>query len=172
MALRPSFEVDLPCPSRDAIERLCGHLASRPVVVRRTRVPGGGSEGGARHEEHVVLTVPADAQHFWSPWLTVELSARDDATHLHGKFSPHPSVWTGFVFGYLALGIVCAVALVIAGSSALLLDGGQSWALGVAGGAALVMAGMWWASQIGQRLAHAQMETLRAELERGLDACR
>lgn len=172
MALRPRVEVELPCSSRDAIENLYARLSASPLRVKRTRVPGGGRDSGPRDEAHVVLTVPAADQHVWSPWLTVELSPRGDATHVLARFSPHPSVWTGFAFGYLTLGVVFAVALVIAGSAALLPGGGQSWALWVAGGAALVMAGMWWASQIGQRLARAQMDTLRDELDRAIDAVR
>lgn len=172
MALRPRFEIELTCSSRDAIEHLCARLAASPIMVKRTRIPGGGRDSGPRDEEHVVLTVLAAEQHLWSPWLTVELSARGDATHVHAKFGPHPSVWTGFAFGYLTLGVVLAVSLVIAGSAALLPGGGQSWALWVAGGAGLVMACMWWASQIGQRLAQAQMEMLRRELDHAIDAVR
>jgi len=172
MALRPRFELELPCPSRDAIEHLYARLAASPLRVKRTRVPGGGRESGPRDEAHVVLSVPVAEQHFWSPWLTVELSPRGDATHVHARFSPHPSVWTGFAFGYLTLGLVLAVSLVIAGSAALLPNSGQSWALWVASGAALVMAGMWWASQLGQRLARTQMETLRHELDHAIDAVR
>jgi hypothetical protein len=169
VALRPGFSVDLPLTSRDAIEKLCAQLATSPIVLKRTRVPGGGRDSDPRDEEHLVLTVPADQQHFWSPWLMVELSPRASGAHLHAKFSPHPSVWTGFAFGYLTLGVVFAVALVIVASVALLPGGGDpSWAVWLAGGAAVAMVGMWWASQIGQRLAHAQMELLRRELERAI----
>lgn len=164
--------MDLPCASRTAIERIWTQLTSRPIVVRRTRPPGGGSERGPRDEEHMVLTVPPAERRLWSPWLTVELSPRDGATHLHATFSPHPSVWTGFAFAYLALGAICAVALVIAGSAALLPGGGQTWSLWVAGGAALAMIAMWSASQVGQRLAGGQMEALQGELDRAIELCR
>jgi hypothetical protein len=171
MALRPSFATQLSCSGRTAVERLQANLATRPVVVKVSRPPGGGSSG-SRDDLHVVLTVPPAERHFWSPWLTVELSPRDGATHVQSTFSPHPSVWTGFAFAYLVLAAICAVSLVIAGSAALLPDSDQSWALWIAGGAALAMIGMWWASQVGQRLAAAQMDSLRGELTRALDGCR
>jgi hypothetical protein len=44
-------------------------------------------------------------------------------------------------------------------------------ALGVSAAAALVMLAMWGAAQIGQRLARAQMEELRAELEQAIHDC-
>lgn len=172
MALRPSFSTDLPCASRTAIERLSAELAARPIMVKRSRPPGGGPERGPRDDAHLVLTIPPAERHFWSPWLTVELSPRDGGTHLHGTFSPHPSVWTGFAFAYLALGAICAVALVLAGSAALLPDSSQTWALWLAGGAALAMLAMFWASHLGQRLAAAQMELLRRELDDAIARCR
>ena len=172
MALRPTFSMDLPCASRTAIERLGAHLAARPLVLKRSRTPGGGVERTLRDEAHLVLTVPPEQRHFWSPWLDVEVAARGGGTHLHARFSPHPSVWTGFAFAYLVLGVACAVSLVIAGSAALLPDSSQTWALWVAGGAALAMVGMWGASQLGQRLAAEQMEVLQRELDQAIAACR
>ena len=171
LSLRPSFSLDLPVRARDVIDRLCAQLATAPMDVRRTREPGSGRDAGARDHDHVVLTVPASQQTFWSPWLTLDVTPRDDGARLHGKFSPHPSVWTGFAFGYLTLTVVCLVALVIAASSVLVPGAGQLWALWLAAGAALAMAGMWWASQLGQRLARAQMEDLRRELDHALRAC-
>lgn len=172
MALRPSFSVDLPGASRAAIERLWDELSPRPIVVKRSRPPGGGAERGPRDEEHFVLTIPVEQRHFWSPWLTVELSARDGGTHLHGSFSPHPSVWTGFAFAYLALGALTAVSLVLVGSAAMLPMPSQRWALWVTGGASLAMLGMWWASRVGQRLAREQMELLRREVDDAIERFR
>jgi len=172
LALRPRFELELTRPSPEALEGLCRHLEQTPLILRRTRVPGGGHDHRPRADDHLVLTVPLPQQHFWSPWLTIELSARGTSTHLAASFSPHPSVWTGFAFGYLGLGLVCAVALTIAGSGALLPDSSQPWAWWVAAGTALALIAMWGASMIGQRFAHDQMQQLRDELDRAIDACR
>ncbi len=172
MVLRPRFELELACPSRDVIERLCSYFAGTSLQLKRTRVPGGGAERGPRHEDHLALTVPAADQHVWSPWLAIEVSASDSGTHIAARFSPHPSVWTGFAFGYLCLGMVCAVALTIVASGAMLENSGQPWAWWVAGGAAVAMLAMWSASMIGQRLAHDQMEVLRTNLDRAIDTCR
>jgi len=171
LSLRPAFAIDLPLRARDVIERLCEKLATAPLDVRRTREPGSGRDASARDHDHLVLTVPAAQQHFWSPWLTLDVTATEHGSHVHAKFSPHPSVWTGFAFGYLILTVVCLVALVIAATSMLVPGSGQAWALWLAGGAAVAMTGMWWASLFGQRLARAQMEDLRREIDRALAAC-
>ncbi len=171
LALRPSFSVDLTCPSREAIERLVAGLGTGHVQLRRSRVPGGGKEAGPRDNDHLVVTAPAAEQRFWSPWLTVDIAPLGALTRVHARFSPHPSVWTGFAFGYLTLGFVLAVALVIAASGALVPGGEQPWALWLAGGVALALAGMFIAAHIGQRMAREQMEQLRGELERALAGC-
>ena len=169
LALRPTFTVQLPMPSPEALELLGATLADRPLLVRRTRTPGGGQVVAARDSDHLVLTVPAAEQHVWSPWLTVDVTARNGGSQLVARFSPHPSVWTGFAFGYLTLGIVCLFSLVFAG--ALAMTGNDPWSLWISGGTALALGGMWWASQLGQRLAYAQMELLRGEFERAAIAC-
>ncbi|HEY6037049.1 MAG TPA: hypothetical protein VIV58_22370, partial [Kofleriaceae bacterium] len=145
--------------------------SSRPArCCSGARVPGGGEDRAPRDHDHLTLTVPVADRHFWSPWLAIEVSPRGEHAHLFARFSPHPSVWTGFAFGHLGLGLICAVAVVIAASSLLVPNSGQPWALALAGGAALAMGAMWWASKVGQRMAHGQMTALRAELDRALES--
>lgn len=168
LAFRPSFAVDVPASSREVIALLASRLGAGPLVLRLTRPPGGGPDDALRERDHLLLTVPASQRHFWSPWLTIEVTPLERGAHVVGKFSPHPSVWTGFTFGYLGLLIVIVLSLVVAGSSWLVPGSNQSWSLWVAGGAVIAMVGMWWASQVGQRLARDQMEQLHAALSRAL----
>jgi hypothetical protein len=171
LALRPSFAIDLAMPTRKALPRLTAELASGPMALRRTRVPGSGrDDDGPRDRDHLVLTVPAAARHFWSPWLTIDVAPHDGGAHLFARFSPHPSVWTAFVLGYLALGSITAVALAIAGSGLMVRGVDLSWALWGASACAIGMAAMWWVSQLGQRIARAQMVALAGELDRAIDA--
>lgn len=170
LTLRPSFSVDLPIPSRQAIERLHAQLAGGAQQVRRARVPGGGREVSARHRDHLVLTVPAPQQRLWSPWLTIDITPRDGGSHVFARFSPHPSVWTGFAFGYLTFGIVLMFSLIFASAHAMV--GGELWPLALSAGALFVLGAMWGASRVGQHLARVQMDTLRHELERAIYGCR
>ena len=169
LALRPSFSVDLSIPSHEAIERLSAQLAAGSQVLRRTRVPGGGGETAARDADHFVLTVHATQQRLWSPWLMIDVSPRDGGTHLFARFSPHPSVWTGFAFGYLTVGVVFVFSLIFAGALAMI--GGDPWTLKISAASLVVLGAMWWLSNLGQRLARTQMDALREELERATKAC-
>lgn len=168
LGLRPHVEVLVPASSRDTFQHVCAHFEQTPNIVRRTRVPGGGTDTAPRDADHLVVTVPAAVRHFWSPWLTIEITPREHEAHVLARFSPHPSVWTGFAFCYLSLGLVALVAITIGAAGAWLPDSSQTWAFWVAAAAAAAMVGLWLTAQIGQRLASEQMALLRAELERAL----
>ena len=171
LALRPSFSVELSCPSREAIARLVAALGAGHVELRRSRVPGGGRDAGPRDKDFLVLTVPAAEQRFWSPWLTIDIAPLGALTRVHARFGPHPSIWTGFAFGYLTLGVVLAVSLVVAASGALVPGSEQRWAWWLAAGTVLALASLWAVSRLGVHLARTQMEQLRRELERALSGC-
>jgi len=163
--------MDVRCPSQVLLTRLFATLSQGPHELRRTRAFGARPdvEEPVRERDHFVLTVRESQQHFWSPWLNVEVRPRGDGDALVGRFSPHPSVWTGFAFAYLALVMVLLLSLSF--SLALHLSGSAPWTLGIAGGTVVVMLLMWVASQLGQRWAHAQMDTLRAALEAAVAEC-
>lgn len=119
--------------------------------------------------DHFLLTVPASQQHVWSPWLTIDITAREGGSHLFARFGPHPSVWTGFAFTYLTLGLVLVFSLIFAGAQAMV--GGGLWPLAISGGALVGAVAMWTASRVGLQLAREQMEAVRHELDRAIAAC-
>jgi hypothetical protein len=164
-SFRPSFTFDVDASSADVVARLAEGLAATAFVLRRTRPPGGGLDIAPRDADQLVLTVPADARHFWSPWLTIEVEPREPTTaRVSAMFSPHPSVWTGYLFGYLALAVVLLFSLIYAAAVVMSGDGGAPWSLWIGGGAVIAMIGMWYASVVGQRLAGAQMDAIHAAL--------
>lgn len=114
---------------------------------------------------HIVLTVRAEDRHFWSPWLELEVTDAGDGrnTELRGRFTPHPSIWTGFAFSYLAL-IVLALFAGVWGLSQWMIDQ-RPTALWAALGCCVVMGLLWWSAQVGQRLAREQMEALREAVD-------
>lgn len=155
-AMRPTFQHDLPNPPRDVAAALDGLL---------TRYPG------KRVGLHVMLTVPEREKHFWSPYLTIELSEAEapasGGTHLHARFSPNPSLWTAIGFTYLSLIVIAFFALMWAGAQLTL--GHAPHAAWIALLCGLFVALLWWVSLAGQRLAYEQMFALRTDLEQTLD---
>jgi hypothetical protein len=168
-SFHPTFTLDVAAAGAEVLGQLQRRLAGTRFVVRRTRPPGGGPDHAARDHDHVILTVPATERHFWSPWLTLEVAAGPDAgTRITGSFSPHPSVWTGYLLGYLGLGLVCLFGVLYAAALAISDSDGSPWTLWVAAGAVAGMLAMWAGSIVGQRLARAQMAELRTALDQAL----
>ena len=122
---------------------------------------------------HAVIRVHDDQRHFWSPQLELEVRLPDpedefapETAHLHGRFAPHPHVWTGFmaIYGLLALG---GVAGAMWGLSQWTL-GSPPWALLGVPAAAALAAFVYGAVFIGQGLGAEQMYLLRATVDRAV----
>lgn len=148
--IRPTFEVLVAGDGAAVVERLRQRLADGVYPVRTQAV-------GA----HFTLFPAERDVHFWSPWLHIEVESRDDGgTRVFGRFSPRPSIWTGFMCGYFGLATAGFFAGVWGASQMML--GQRPVAIWITLGCAVVMALMLWASQIGQRLAHEQMAQMQA----------
>lgn len=156
---RPTFAMDLPLVPAAVAEQLRAALAVDAVEFRCSRTPGANPQ---RHEDLIHFLIYHRRRRFWSPWLQLELAHRGDQTHLFGRFSPHPAVWTAYIFGYLLLATTALFALMFGAGQALSVGRPTAfWALAVIVPAA---AAMWWTSQIGQRLARNEMADLRARV--------
>ncbi len=166
---RPNFTVDAALPLAEVQDRLQSGLVGPAYEVRWSRSPHGG--GTAHRAAHLVVAFKQEHRHFWSPWLVLDLETRDDAdgagiTRVIGRFSPHPTVWTGYTFTYLALGVIAFFSSVFAFSQHSL--GGSPSSLWGLLASAVMAAGLLWSSWVGQRLAREQMIELRRHLEMAL----
>ncbi len=63
---------------------------------------------------HIVVDVPQEEDHFWSPQLMIEIVEEDEKTILKGLFGPKPQVWTMFMFFHFAVGLAFFVFLIMA----------------------------------------------------------
>lgn len=116
---------------------------------------------------HFVVTVPHDQRRFWSPWLNMEVVDAQPGVVLHGRFSPKPAIWTAFMFLYLTLITGGCFAIMFGISKAIMHQSGLRW--DVFGGVLFLIAlGLYVSSQIGQRLAHDQIELLHDLVRQGL----
>lgn len=65
-------------------------------------------------DHHVVIDVPVEEDHFWSPQLHVEIEKdENNKTIVKGVLGPKPQVWTFFIFLHFAVAIAFFVFLVI-----------------------------------------------------------
>ena len=55
---------------------------------------------------HIVIDVPKEEAHYWSPQLHIEIEKIDqNKTQLKGLFGPKPHVWSLFMFFHFALAV-------------------------------------------------------------------
>jgi len=121
---------------------------------------------GAASAEQIELHVRESDRHFWSPQLNVIVRAEDDGSRLTGHFGPNANVWTLFLacYGFVVLSAITGAFL---GVSQLVL--GESarglWCIPVA---LVLIAVIYVAAGIGQRLGHDQVGLLHDFLTEGI----
>lgn len=159
--MRPTFVLHVrttPAQTAERIEELLHHDTYAVV--------------GRRAGHHMMLTVSEAQRHFWSPWLNLEVEQEPGKpgglTTVHGRFSPAPSVWTGFMLAYITLGTIGFFAAMF-GASQWMMGSTPHLFWGVLA-CAILAAATWWFSLVGQKLAHEQMHLLRETVERELGA--
>ena len=145
--LRPTFKHQTTLSSEQVFDRLRGQADSSSG---RFRIQVAGAQA-------MVSIVESD-RHFWSPWLHLDIRQMESAREVFGRFSPHPSIWTGFMFAYLAMAVLTFFSAVLGTSQ--LIAGQTAWGFWLILIWILVCIALWIASQIGQRLATQQMEFL------------
>lgn len=151
--MRPPLDLSVPLKQEDALIRLRARLRKRDCPVMGT-VLG----------RHVELKIHESKRHYWSPCLSLDVDPDGDGCRIHGKFGPHPHVWTLFLAGYAVLACL-VIAGAMYGLAQVTLDH-QAWALwGVPIG--LALAGLLYAAALaGQRLGAAQMGELESFVRR------
>jgi hypothetical protein len=163
--MRPTFEIELPLSSDDTI-------ACLTALIHENDFPVSGRIAG----NHLMLVIPPNQRHFWSPWLNIEIndhgnkdSNEDSDSHnndtqstqsssIRGRFSPNPSVWTGIAMSYISLGVLVFFSAMFGIAQWMMEKPPNSLKLIPV---FVVIAGiLYWASLIGQRLAQTQMNEL------------
>ncbi|MEZ5979342.1 MAG: hypothetical protein R3F34_14140 [Planctomycetota bacterium] len=159
---RPGFDHTVDAPPREvggAVARL---------------VDAGAPFTGRALDGHVMLTVLPGERHLWSPYLHLkfephrseESAPEPRRTYVRGFFTPHPSLWSAFVFTYLALGTILAFASIWAFVEFTLDE--EPVAAWVCGAAVLAALALHLFSRAGRTLAAEQMDRIHAEVERAL----
>jgi hypothetical protein len=163
--MRPRFVVEVPCAARHVMAALRDALAQPELEIE-----------GELSERHGVLHVPEVDRRFWSTQLGLTIedrAATNDVratTRVLGIFSPHPEIWTGFVF---AIGTLVGVA--VFGTMYAIVQmamGDPPWAL-LAPLIATLLGGLVYTSTlVGQGLAAGEMYLLRSHLDDCLEEAR
>lgn len=150
LRLRPPLRLHSPLSMDEILNRLRETLAAEATSVTATIV---GS--------YVVLRIPEDRLHYWSPQLSLTLETDEDkaGTSVHGLFMPQPSVWTLFV-GFYAVIVFAGFCGGIYGFAQRHLEQ-PAYALWAIPAAILLVFLVYSAASMGQHMGRDQMEELR-----------
>ena len=93
--LRPRFKMDLNESQQELLEKFRKNLEDDSCKYCCKIVDG-----------HIVIDVPIEENHFWSPQLNIEIAkGEQDKTIVKGLFGPKPQVWTLFMFFHFAVAV-------------------------------------------------------------------
>ncbi len=155
LRMRPRFRKEIPLSADEIKKRIENSLRDNQ-----------GKCHGEIVQNHVILRIPQEQQHYWSPQLTLQLEEENGKTFMRGLFGPKPAIWTMFVFFYSAIGFLTLMGLMFGLSQWMLKM--EPWGLWfVPAGLALLLL-LYIASRIGQGLGREQMHQLQDFLDETL----
>lgn len=146
MEIRPRFSEEVSLEKETAIQQFKTHLEADQTVI------------ASIWEHHIVLKIPQEEQHFWSPQLTISFEAIESGTQIRGLCGPRPSVWMMFVFFYFILGFTGTIVMIMGFAQMNLgLPAGILWLLPAIGFLILMV---FITAKLGQKFARSEMERL------------
>jgi len=153
-AIRPTFTLDILHPRQEAISRFSSAIRAM-----------GDESLYLTHGDYAEFHLEPHLHRLWSPYLSVyflEEHAADRCV-LFGRFAPRPNVWTLVWIFYLLFFCSIFFAAIFGGSQWMIGQFPWGWAIVIA--TAILYAGLFLASQIGQAMCHDQMDLLRHRLD-------
>jgi len=147
LRIRPRFQQIIPAPPEKVEERMKLRLKEPQNVCVGRVIPS-----------FIVLKIPHEERHYWSPQLSLSLEEHEKGTLVRGLYGPNPTVWAMFTFGYSALGLIALFIAIIGSSKASLgLDAPILWVLPVLAGLAVIL---YFVAQTGQKIGVEQTFTI------------
>ena len=116
--------------------------------------------------DHLVLELPPESRHYWSPHMDVNLEEEGGETMVRCMIGPAPTVWTLFMFFYGFFGFASFVGLTL-GMSQWTLNK-EMWGFWILPAALVGMTVMYFISYEGKKLARDEMRTLKQFFDRAL----
>jgi len=147
--LRPRFKTDFNESQQEIISKFEDNLKNSDCKYCSKIVDG-----------HVIIDVPVEENHFWSPQLNIEVEKIDNnETVVKGLFGPKPQVWTMFMFFHFAVA-VAFIGFSIMAYVKWTLKEDYMFALSLVIGLPILWVVMYFLGRIGRKTGHKQMDEL------------
>lgn len=93
--LRPRFYIELDKAQEELLLKFKDNLKEGNCKYCSKMIDG-----------HIIIDVPQEEDHFWSPQLNIEVEKIDDShSVVKGLFGPKPQVWTLFMFIHFGVAV-------------------------------------------------------------------
>ncbi|WP_456377922.1 GTP-binding protein [Lutibacter sp.] len=120
-------------------------------------------------DEHIIIEVPVEENHFWSPQLNIEVVKVDkNKAIVKGLFGPKPQVWTLFMFFHFAMA-VAFIGFSVMAYVQWTLKSDYSRALMVVISLPILWICMYFLGRVGKSKGHKQMNELHEFMMETLD---
>ncbi len=91
--LRPRFKMEFEESHQELLAKFQGNVKNTACKYYVKVIDG-----------HIVVDIPAEENHFWSPQLHLEIEEiEENKSIVKGLFGPKPQVWTFFMFIHFAM---------------------------------------------------------------------
>jgi len=143
--LKPRFKLLVDKPLAEVKSKFEERLSQKPLGFKTKIV-----------DNHIVIDVPKEDAHVWSPQLQIELVYENEKTSVKGLYGPKPQLWTFFMMIHFAMAIVFAVFAVLSYSQYSL---GKNYktSLFICLGITILWVLFYILGQLGKRKGHTQM---------------
>lgn len=109
---------------------------------------------------HVIIDIPAEENHFWSPQLNIEIAqVEENKSVVKGLFGPKPQVWTMFMFIHFAMA-VAFIGFLIAAYVQWTLKSNYGFSLSIVILLPILWVVMYFLGSFGKKRGHKQMDEL------------
>ena len=117
---------------------------------------------------HVIIDVPTEEEHFWSPQMHVEIEKEEGKTIVRGILGPKPKIWTLFMFFHFIVAITFFIFFVIFYTK-WSLKGDYTFALIMCIVMPIIWLVLYFVGQLGKKFGYDQMVDLHDFLMNTLD---
>ena len=152
--MRPHFDIPLSGDGSDVL-----------AAVKEGLDASGAPFVGGVLASHGYLRMPRRERSLLSPNLNLELLEERGTTTLRGRFTPHPSVWMGFMAVFLVLGMIGLGGLMYGFAQLTLTERETPWSMLAAPVCGGLIAFVYGAAFVAQGLVQDEMYSMRAWVE-------
>lgn len=134
---------------------------------------------GTLLKNHVIVKIPDEIHHYWSPELQLEInenymkddeySDHNEKTMIRGFIGPRSTLWTMFIFFYIASGVLTLFGVVLGSSQQMLDQAVDGYWYAILGSIGLGITFI--ASQIGQKMGEEQTTMFLNLIKKACDNC-